>query len=65
MKHTKISVIIVSIIWILIALFLYLRPTDGAGVTNTPLNQLISLGIWLIVGVIAFSLIWHRWHHQK
>jgi len=65
MTGKKFSTIIISVIWTLIALFLYFRPIDGAGIDNNALNKLVSLSIWIFVGLIIFCIDLIYWNHHN
>jgi len=65
MTGKKFSTIIISVIWTLITLFLYFRPIDGAGIDNNGLNKLVSLSIWLFVGLIIFCINLIYWNHHN
>ena len=67
MKVFKISSYIWLIIFIIGALFLWFRKTDGAGVPNTMTYRLVSLGMWLFLFLLIFIayLIWHRYLKKK
>ncbi|GLB47598.1 hypothetical protein WR164_15770 [Philodulcilactobacillus myokoensis] len=54
------------VIYIIVALFLWIRRMDGSGVINTLPYRMISLSIWttfmvfiLIIGLITFFVIRH------
>lgn len=48
------------LIFVIGTVFLWFRKTDGAGVQNSLLNQLVSIGIWAFIFIIIFiiHLIW-------
>lgn len=60
MKTFKISSSLWSIIFIIGGLFIWFRKTDGSGATNNLANQLISLGLWVVLFIIILigHLIW-------
>ncbi|MFT9267146.1 DUF3923 family protein [Oenococcus sp.] len=62
MKVWKISSWIWSIIFVIGALFLWFRKTDGAGAANNAANQAASLSIWFILFVVILlaHMIWHH-----
>lgn len=62
MKIWKISSWIWSIIFVIGALFLWLRRTDGAGAVNNSANQAVSLSMWLIlfIAILVGHVIWHH-----
>ncbi|WP_057879528.1 DUF3923 family protein [Companilactobacillus kimchiensis] len=64
MSKQKIINIIIGTTWMLMALFLYFRQTDGSGATNNTLNQFVSLFIWLFIGLIILVISWIYWHHR-
>ncbi|EHN58853.1 DUF3923 family protein [Oenococcus kitaharae] len=62
MKVWKISSGIWSLIFVIGALFLWLRKTDGAAAANNAANQAASLSIWFILFVVILlaHMIWHH-----
>lgn len=62
MKIFKISSIFWTFLFIVGALFLWFRTTDGSGAVNSLGNQLASLAVWLFLFIIILivHLIWHH-----
>ena len=66
MKAWKISGLILLIIWLIVAAFIWFRSVDGAGVTQTLQLKGITLMIWgifaipFIIGYVVWGIILKR-----
>lgn len=66
MKAWKISGLILLIIWLIVAAFIWFRSVDGAGVTQTLQLKEITLMIWgifaipFIIGYVVWGIILKR-----
>ncbi|MDF7638765.1 DUF3923 family protein [Lactobacillus sp. ESL0791] len=56
MKKLKVSSILFTIIFVIGALFIWLRKVDGRGAVNTMDNRIISLTVWVVLFVIILLL---------